>query len=222
VYKRFILAATLVLSTVVAVIAFTASLKSSSASRGEPADEARVASLSKPKDDSAEVKTTLPLFHRLNESYARGSEPRHGGIETLMRLGVKAIVDLRSIYDFKDEIRQAARQVGLNYHWLPMSVWNAPTDEQAKEFIRIVSDKSEGPFYVFCADGLNRTGEMSAIYRIANDGWTVEQSLKEMDELGFNPYYYTLRNYVWDYARKFHPGAVPPSGRRVASLEFGK
>jgi hypothetical protein len=63
---------------------------------------------------------------------------------------------------------------------------------------------------------------MSAIYRIANDGWTVEQSLKEMDELGFNPYYYTLRNYVWDYARKFHPRAVPLSGRRVARFELGK
>jgi protein tyrosine phosphatase (PTP) superfamily phosphohydrolase (DUF442 family) len=222
VYKRFILAAAIASSIIVAFIAFTATLRSSSASRGEPADEARAASLSKPKDNSAEVKTTLPLFHRLNESYTRGSEPRHGGIETLIRLGVKAIIDLRSIYDYKDDIKQAAEQMGLNYHWLPMSVWNAPTDEQAKDFMRIVSDKSKGPFYVFCADGLNRTGEMSAIYRIASDGWTVEQSLKEMDELGFNPYYYTLRSYVWDYARKFHPRAVPPSGRRLASFEFGK
>jgi protein tyrosine phosphatase (PTP) superfamily phosphohydrolase (DUF442 family) len=222
VYKRFILAATLASSIIVAVIAFTASLGSSSASRGELDVALHGASISKPKDDSAEVKTTLPLFHRLNETYTRGGEPRHGGIETLIKLGIRVIVDLRSIYDYRDDIKQAAEQVGLIYRWLPMSVWNPPTDEQAREFIRIVSDKSQGPFYVFCADGLNRTGEMSAIYRVANDGWSVEQSLKEMDELGFNPYYYTLRNYVWDYARKFHPRAVPLSGRRVARFELGK
>ncbi len=221
-YKRFILAATLASSIIIAVIVFTSSGPASSAARTEATDSAQVAPNTPPKDDSGEVKTTLPLFHRVNESYTRGGEPRRGAIETLIKLGVKAIVDLRSRYDYKDDIRQAAESVGLNYHWLPMSVWNAPTDQQAGEFISLVSDKSKGPFYVFCADGLNRTGEMSAIYRVANDGWTVERALKEMDELGFNPYYYTLRNYVWDFARKFHPSAVPPSGRRVATFDLGK
>jgi hypothetical protein len=43
--------------------------------------------------------------------------------------------------------------------------------------------------------------------------------LDEADELGFNPYYYTLRSYVWDYARKFRPDAVPATSRRVSALE---
>lgn len=221
-YKRFILALSAALSITVAAIAFSATNPATPASRAEPTGAVRITSSPIPKDDSAEVKTALPLFHRANDNYTRGGEPRHGGVEMLLRLGIRAVVDLRSAYDFKDDIKQAAETVGISYHWLPMSVWNAPTDEQANEFVRLVSDKSRGPFYVFCADGLNRTGEMSAIYRIASDGWTVEQSLKEMDQLGFNPYYYTLRNYVWDYARKFRPAAVPPSGRRVASFDLGK
>jgi protein tyrosine phosphatase (PTP) superfamily phosphohydrolase (DUF442 family) len=222
VYKRFILALIVALSIIIAVVAFSSTNPATSASLAESTDAPQAASNRVPKDDSAEVKTTLPLFHRANESYTRGGEPGRGGVEMLLRLGIRAVVDLRSVYDFKDDIKKAAETVGISYHWLPMSVWNAPTDEQTNEFIRLVSDKSKGPFYVFCADGLNRTGEMSAIYRIASDGWTVEQSLKEMDELGFNPYYYTLRNYVWDYARKFRPAAVPPSGRRVATFDLGK
>lgn len=171
-------------------------------------------------DKSAEVTATLPFFYRLDENYTRGSQIAHGGIETLVRLGTKTIVDLRSIYDHTDEIGIAAERAGIRYYWLPMSVWNPPTDEQAKEFISVVTDKSKGPFFVFCCDGVNRTGGMSAIYRIAQYKWTVEQALKEMDETGFNPYYYTLRSYVWTYARKFQPSSVPQHARRLSPDEM--
>ncbi|MEN3333336.1 MAG: hypothetical protein V7641_2701 [Blastocatellia bacterium] len=170
-------------------------------------------------DRSAQVTTTLPMFHRLDANYTRGAEPASGGIETLTRLGVKTVVDLRSIYDHTDDAGLAAEQAGLRYYWLPLGVWNPATDAQAREFVALVTDESKGPFYVFCDDGLHRTGEMSAIYRVARYQWSVEQALKEIDEVGFNPYYYSLRNYVWTYARKFNPQAVPLHARRVSAFE---
>ena len=170
-------------------------------------------------DRSAQVTTTLPMFHRLDANYTRGAEPASGGIETLTRLGVKTVVDLRSIYDHTDYVGLAAEKAGLRYYWLPLGVWNPATDAQAREFVALVTDESQGPFYIFCDDGLHRTGEMSAIYRVAHDRWSVEQSLKEMDEVGFNPYYYSLRSYVWTYARKFNPQAVPLHARRVSAFE---
>jgi protein tyrosine phosphatase (PTP) superfamily phosphohydrolase (DUF442 family) len=170
-------------------------------------------------DNHAQVVTTLPVFHRVDQNLMRGAAPVSGGIETLSRLGVKTVVDLRSIYDHTDTVGLAAEQAGLRYYWLPMGVWDPPTDAQAREFVSVVEDESKGPFYVFCDDGLHRTGEMSAIYRVAHRGWTVEDAIKEMDEVGFNPYYYTLRNYVWTYARKFNPQAVPRHARRVSQFE---
>jgi protein tyrosine/serine phosphatase len=167
------------------------------------------------EETSGEVAATLPLLRRVDENYFRGSQPLRGGIATLQRLGVKTLVDLRSIYDHTTDTREAAVASGLAYVWMPMSVWNPPSDDEANRFVACVSDLSRGPFFVFCADGLNRTGEMTAIYRIARSKWTVERALDEADQLGFNPYYYTLRNYVWDYARKFSPSAVPPTGRRL-------
>ena len=178
-------------------------------SRGEPRLE----------DTAGEVLATLPLFHRVDENYVRGSQPLRGGIGTLSRLGVKTLVDLRSIYDHTEDVKEAANLAGLGYEWVPMSVWNPPTDEEANRFVSLVTDTTRGPFFVFCADGLNRIGEMTAIYRVAHSDWSVEKALDEADELGFNPYYYTLRNYVWDYARKFRPSAVPPTGRRLSPLE---
>jgi tyrosine-protein phosphatase SIW14 len=170
-------------------------------------------------DDSAQVAATLPYLHRLDENYIRGSVPAKGGIETLQRLGVKTVVDLRSTYEHTDDIGLAAERSGLKYYWLPTSVWEPPTDARAKEFVVVVGDNSKGPFYVFCTDGLNRVGEMSAIYRVAKSQWTVDQALKEIDDFGFNPYYYNLRGYVYTYARKFHPMALPRQARSLSSIE---
>jgi protein tyrosine/serine phosphatase len=179
------------------------------------AESKRTEAAARLDENSGEVAATLPLFHRVDENYFRGSQPARGGMSTLKRLGAKTIVDLRSIYDHTNDVREAAEASGLAYEWIPMSVWNPPTDEEASRFVAFVTDISKGPFFVFCADGLNRTGEMTAIYRVARSNWTVEQALEEADRLGFNPYYYTLRSYVWDYARKFNPSAVPPTGRRL-------
>jgi protein tyrosine/serine phosphatase len=163
---------------------------------------------------SAQVQVALPLFHRVDERYLRGSQPAHEGVSLLKRMGVKAIVDLCSIYDHTDRVGIEAERLGLRYYWLPMSVWDPPTDQETARFLSIVTDPSNAPLYIFCADGLNRTGEMTAIYRIAHHGWAAEQAIKEMDEVGFNPYYWTLRNYVWDYARKRKPKAAPAEARK--------
>jgi len=213
-HKNFLLTA-IITATGLAVAISTIVFSNSSSngfptgSRGEPRLE----------DTAGEVAATLPLFHRVDENYVRGSQPLRGGIGTLTQLGVKTLVDLRSIYDHTDDVKDAAEAAGLGYEWVPMSVWNPPTDEEANRFVSLVTDTTRGPFFVFCADGLNRIGEMTAIYRVAHSNWSVEKALDEADELGFNPYYYTLRNYVWDYARKFRPSAVPPTGRRVSPIE---
>ena len=211
--KKFLIVAIIIAA--VAVTSIVLGKASSHKSAESPAAIANAAADSTLDETSAEVTTSLPLFRRLGQDYMRGSQPAHGGINVLQRLGVKTVVDLRSIYDHTDDLGVAAERAGLRYHWLPLSVWDPPTDKEANDFVSLVSDKSKGPFYVFCSDGIHRTGEMSAIYRVMHDGWTVEQALKEMDEFGFSPYYWSLRNYVWAYARKFKPVAVPQGARGV-------
>lgn len=219
VYRKKFLPGLVITFAVIAVVVTTIVLSNTDSATTAKLKAAAVAPA--PIDERrAEVTTTLPLFHRLDANYTRGAQPASGGIAMLDRLGVKTLVDLRSIYDHTDDIGITAERAGLRYYWMPMSVWNPPTDQQAKAFAALVSDESQGPFYVFCFDGLNRTGEMSAIYRLAHDKWSMAQALKEMDEYGFNPYYTSLRSYVWTYARKFHPQAVPPGGRRLSPDEM--
>ena len=209
------------LASAITVAALAIGVSTLVVSNGSPANS-RVSAktrVERPEVGPGEIAATLPLFNRVDDNYLRGSQPLRGGIGVLKRLGVNTLVDLRSVYDHTDDIKAAAEAAGLSYEWVPMSVWNPPTDDEAKRFVSLVTDTSRGPFFVFCADGLNRIGEMTAIYRVAHSKWTVEKALHEADELGFNPYYYNLRSYVWDYARKFNPAAVPPTGRRVSTLE---
>jgi protein tyrosine phosphatase (PTP) superfamily phosphohydrolase (DUF442 family) len=210
----------LLVTLAIAIVAVTIIVFSNTGSANAPKPEAATTAPAPVDERRAEVTATLPLFHRLDANYARGAQPARGGIGMLERLGVKTVVDLRSVYDHTDDIGIAAERAGLRYYWMPMSVWNPPTDQEAKAFATLVSDESKGPFYVFCFDGLNRVGEMSAIYRLAHDKWSIKQALQEMDNLGFNPYYYSLRSYVWTYARKFHPQAVPPGARRLSPDEL--
>jgi protein tyrosine phosphatase (PTP) superfamily phosphohydrolase (DUF442 family) len=156
-------------------------------------------------DTSGEVKATLPLFHQVGPDYLRGSEPAKGGVELLARAGVKTIVDLRSKYEHTDSIQTIAEEFGLRYYWAPMGTWDPPSDQDTAKFLELVLDHENSPVFVFCADGINRTGEMTAIYRIVHDHWSADQALKEMDDLGFSPYYYSLRTYVWTYAREHKP-----------------
>lgn len=156
-------------------------------------------------ENSGEVKAALPLFRPVNKEYLRGAQPYASGVNVLVRLGVRTIVDLRSKYDRTPGLADEADRAGLGYYWLPLSVWDPPTDAQTAEFLAVVTNPSRGPVFVFCTDGVNRTGEMTAIYRIIHGGWSVEEALKEMDDAGFSPYYYSLRNYVWSYTRAHKP-----------------
>jgi len=152
-------------------------------------------------ESSGEIKATLPLFHRVDTNYTRGAEPVRGGLDVLASLGVKTIVDLRSAYERTPVVASEAERVGIGYCWVPLSVWDPPDEQRTREFLGVVTDQSRWPVFVFCTDGVNRTGEMTAIYRMVRYKVGVEQAIKEMDDAGFSPYYLSLRNYVWAYAR---------------------
>ena len=87
----------------------------------------------------------------------------------------------------------------------------APTDAQIAQFFKIVNDPANQPVYVHCAGGRHRTGTMTALYRMTNDGWTPAQAYNEMKQYRFEgfPDHPVLRNYV--YAYKPAPVTQPPT-----------
>jgi protein tyrosine/serine phosphatase len=125
-------------------------------------------------------KPGLPNLHRVSEAYYRGAQPSDEGMRELERLGVKTVVNLRAVNSDRDEIGDA----GLAYEHISFKAWHAE-DEDVVRFLRIVTDPARKPVFVHCQHGADRTGMMTAIYRIAVEGWSKEDAIAEMTQGGF-------------------------------------
>jgi hypothetical protein len=59
-----------------------------------------------------------------------------------------------------------------------------PKDEVLARFLRVVHDNPEKIFVLFRL-GDDRTGMMIASYRMAIEGWSAEDAMREMHEFGY-------------------------------------
>ena len=147
---------------------------------------------------------SIQNFGKVSDNYYRGSQPSAQQFEDLKRLGVKTIIDLR-----KDKVSEAsewARAAGLQYINIPLTTKKAATEDQTAEFLKLVNDPANQPVYVHCKGGRHRTGQMTAIFRITNDGWTSHQAYQEMKKYDFEDSFFyprSLKKYVFSYYERF-------------------
>jgi protein tyrosine/serine phosphatase len=58
--------------------------------------------------------------------------------------------------------------------------------EDFEKVLAVVRDPSQQPVLVHCYAGANRTGATVALYRMLEEGWRMEDALREMDVAGFD------------------------------------
>lgn len=145
----------------------------------------------------------LPNFGRVNAGLYRGAQPDKLGIETLVRLGIKTIIDLRMPKEARPTEAKEAYAAGITYTNLPMRGLTRPTDEQVAKVLSLV-ETAPGPIFIHCKRGADRTGAIIACYRIKHDGWTGEQALKEAKQYGMSAWEFSKKKYVRDFL-KSHP-----------------
>jgi protein tyrosine phosphatase (PTP) superfamily phosphohydrolase (DUF442 family) len=141
------------------------------------------------------TKPGLPNLHRVSDMYFRGAQPNAEGMRELARMKVKTVVNLRAINSDRDEIGDEA----LAYEHISFKAWHAE-DEDVLRFLRIVTDPERQPVFVHCQHGADRTGMMTAIYRIVVEGWSKDDAISEMTQggYGFHAIWKDLVEYVRD------------------------
>jgi protein tyrosine phosphatase (PTP) superfamily phosphohydrolase (DUF442 family) len=113
------------------------------------------------------VEPGLPDFGQLNANVWRSGQPTQRGYARLGEMHVKTIVNLRAEFpQEKDHI-----PAGVQYFYIPITDQTAPTPDQAKQFLQIVSNPANWPILVHCTHGEGRTGVMCALVRYSFDGW---------------------------------------------------
>ena len=161
-------------------------------------------------------------FGKINDNYYRGGQPEARHFPALKEVGIRTIVNLRK--DGPKEEESLAKQAGMNYFYLPLSSRRPATQTEVDEFLKIVNDPENWPVYVHCAAGKHRTGGMTAVYRMTNDGWTADMAFAEMKKYGFYSFltHGSWKKFVYKYylnlSRKTEapaqavPGQPLPSG----------
>jgi len=136
-----------------------------------------------------------PNLHKVSDTLYRSAQPTAEGMRNLEKMGIKTILNLRSFHSDRDEIGD----IGLAYEHIEMKAWHAE-EEDAVNFLRIVTDPARAPVLVHCQHGADRTGTMVALYRVAVQGWTKEEALREMTTggFGFHSVFQNLTEWVRD------------------------
>lgn len=122
----------------------------------------------------------LSNFYKVSEDLYRSAQPSADGFRELERMGIKTVINLRSLHS--DEA--ALKDTTLRSEGIEM-IAAFPSDDQVVQFLRIISKKENGPFLVHCQHGADRTGTMTAIYRIVVQGWSKDAAIAEMTQGGF-------------------------------------
>ena len=123
----------------------------------------------------------VPNLHKVSDNLYRSAQPTAQGMKNLKQMGIETVVNLRSFHSDRDEIGKT----GLGYEHIYMKAWH-PERKEVVRFLQIVTNPKRTPVLVHCLHGADRTGTMCAVYRIAVQGWTKDEAVREMTEGGFN------------------------------------
>jgi tyrosine-protein phosphatase SIW14 len=121
----------------------------------------------------------LQNFYKLDDKVYRSEQPDRKGFDYLRSIGIRNVLNLRDHH--KDD--EKARGTGLNLYRVEMSAGRITTDEVVAA-LRIIR-RSEGPIVVHCWHGSDRTGTVSALYRIVFQNWSKEEAIDELMQGGY-------------------------------------
>ncbi len=147
----------------------------------------------------------LPNLHTVAPNIYRGAQPLPEGFVSLKKLGVRTIVNFRRHSSDLDGLKQIGLEHEFKVVEIPMYTWDL-TDERAAEFLRIVENEENLPVFYHCKHGADRTGAMTAIFRISHQGWSVEDAILEMTEGSFG--YHSIWTNLIAYLKKYDTNRI--------------
>jgi protein tyrosine/serine phosphatase len=155
---------------------------------------------------SAQTKTSpeparirIKNFGRTNDNYFRGAQPESRDYPELAALGVKTVIDLTR--DGRSDEEALVQHAGMKFYRIPLTTSERPSEAAVAQFLKLVNDPANQPVFVHCQGGRHRTGVMTAVYRMTEDGWSADRAFEEMRRYHFEgfPGHPVLRQFVYDY-----------------------
>ena len=142
----------------------------------------------------------LPNFAEVSPNLLRGGQPGVDGLEAPKKMGVGVVIDMRGTKSSHEQL--AVRKLGMEYIAIP---WHCPFPSDAifARFLKVIHEHPKKKVFVHCRLGDDRTGMAVAVYRMANEGWSADEALKEMEEFGFRGKHHLICPTLEFYEKRF-------------------
>jgi tyrosine-protein phosphatase SIW14 len=139
-------------------------------------------------------------FGEVTPMLYRGGQPNYKGFQALAKSGVQIVVDTRGNRTRSEGKR--VRVLGMRYVAIP---WHCPFphDEAFARFLKLLQENRGKKVFVHCRLGDDRTGMMIAAYRMADEGWTADEAMREMQKFGFSEAHHFICPSLASYEQSF-------------------
>ncbi len=145
----------------------------------------------------SEALVNIPNFRQLNKWVYKGSAPRNEqDILSLKELGIRTLINLRwgNIKETRNE-KKWCEKAGIKYIHVPLLPGKIPSKKDIDKILAILENSNNNLIYVHCKQGVDRTGLVTAIYRIKHEKWPLNLAYNEMIRDGFHlfPLFYWVK-----------------------------
>jgi len=143
----------------------------------------------------------VPNLYLVTTNFYRSAQPTAEGFRKIVKQrGIRTVIDLR-FYDRLDP--PLTKDLGVKVDEVPMNpivtVFYIETDAVLKALRVLRLSTKKAPTLLHCEDGSDRTGLITALYRIIYENWSPAQAIAEMEEprFGFHyRYWFTIVGYI--------------------------
>src|SRR5262249_19520683 len=135
---------------------------------------------------AADAAAGIGNFHQVNDHIYRGAQPSYEGFQSLAKLGVKTVIDLRESGSRAEVERKQVESLGMHYINIPVKGMSAPSAADVAKALAFFEESTSGPVFIHCRRGADRTGTVVACYRISHDGWQNGRALAEAKTFGMS------------------------------------
>jgi Tyrosine phosphatase family len=122
-------------------------------------------------------------LYRVTDAFYRSAQPNEKAFAALAdQLRIRMVVSLRAFHSDEPLAR------GLSLHLaprIPMHTWHIEWKDVVKALKEVRHASPDVPVLVHCEHGADRTGLITALYRVLYEGWCKEAAIAEMMNGGF-------------------------------------
>ncbi|MDD3014777.1 MAG: dual specificity protein phosphatase family protein [Candidatus Gastranaerophilales bacterium] len=161
------------------------------------------------KESTDKNSVSIPNFKEIDEYVSRGAQPKNESqFKWLKEQGYGVVINFRTLFvrGLKFDEKQIVENLGMNYDNIPIISADGPLKEDIRKFFNIIkiAKKTGKKVFIHCMAGQDRTGIMSALYKIKNNLDSVDNCIREMLDMGHHDRMFPdLIPQLREYAQKY-------------------